>query len=75
MPNETQGNTLYDDFNMEAEVAVMEAIGKKLRRTSQPSFDIKGPYAGTKKALNRKMWEADRKKRKMARKTRKRNRR
>lgn len=76
MHDETIGNTLYEDYNMEAEVQVAEAIAKELRRTSRaPSFDIKGPYAGTKKALNRAMWERDRKRRKAARKSRRRNRR
>jgi len=79
MQDETTGNTpaqdLYEDYNMEAEAQVAEAIGKALKRTSRaPSFDIKGPYAGTKKSLNRQMWERDRKRRKAARKSRRRNR-
>jgi len=80
MQDETTGNTpaqdLYEDYNMEAEVQVAGAIAKMLNRTSRAvSFDIKGPYAGTKKALNRAMWERDRKRRKAARKSRRRNRR
>jgi hypothetical protein len=67
-------DALYQDYNMEAECQVIDAMHHACKKAKGIPRRIKGPYAGTKKALNRKLWEKDRKRRKAKRQAKRRNR-